>query len=53
MFSNLLPPPPPPTAHTLTFVRQPLPRLRSLFSFVVGQAFLSMLCAMRWGVFIL
>ncbi|PRW33672.1 H(+) hexose cotransporter 2 [Chlorella sorokiniana] len=23
-----------------------------LFSFVVGQAFLSMLCAMRWGVFI-
>lgn len=23
-----------------------------LFSFVVGQAFLSMLCAMRWGVFL-
>ena len=23
-----------------------------LFSFVIGQAFLSMLCAMRWGVFI-
>lgn len=31
---------------------RPLPCRSFLFSFVIGQCFLSMMCSMQWGVFL-